>query len=357
MAQSPLIAHVNLARGFRGGERQTELLLRGLAACGWRQRLVARRGEPLAARLAGLAGLEVTAVAGHVAGAAFALRAAELVHVHEARALQAAWLARRFGGAPYVITRRVQQGPRHHRLNRAMYRGAARIAVLSAAIGASVRSLAPDLSVEIIPSAHADFAVDAARVAEIRRQIGAAFVVGHVGALVDSHKGQRRIIAVARELAARAPDIAFVLVGSGRDEAALRTEAADLPSVRFAGQVADVGDWLAACDAFLYPSRHEGLGSTLLDAMAVGLPVIATRVGGIPEIVRPGENGFLLEEGDVAGLAAAVLELASDADLRRRIAVANRRRAQEFSAEAMTGRYVSLYRDILPAAMGAARPT
>jgi glycosyltransferase involved in cell wall biosynthesis len=78
-------------------------------------------------------------------------------------------------------------------------------------------------------------------------------------------------------------------------------------------------------------------------------------VGGITDIVRPGENGFLLEADDVAGLAAAVLELASDAGLRQRIAAANRARSREFSAEAMTGRYLHLYGEILPGSSGAAR--
>lgn len=353
----PLVAHVNLARGFRGGERQTELLVRGLALRGWRQRLVARRGEPLCERLRGIDGLDLRPVSGHVPGAALALRGAGLVHVHEARALQAAWLGRRLGGAPYVVTRRVEQGPRHHALNRAMYRGAAGIAVLSAAIGNSLRALDPALRFEVIPSAHAGFTVDRARAAAIRKQLGGDFVVGHVGALVDSHKGQRQIIAVARALGQEAPGIVFVLVGGGRDEAALRAESAGLVNVRFAGEVREVGDWLAACDAFLYPSRHEGLGSTLLDAMALGLPVIATRVGGIPELVRPGENGYLVEAGDVGAMASAVLALAGDEGSRRRIAAANQARALEFSADAMTERYVNLYRSILPGAIGATRPT
>lgn len=355
--QLPLIAHVNLARGYRGGERQTELLVRGLAALGWRQRLVARRGEPLAARLNDAAGLAVIAVPGNLLAAARALRGADLVHVHEARALQAAFLNRITGGSPYVVTRRVQQGPTHHWLNRAMYARAGAIAVLSRAIGESVNALDPRLQVVVIPSAAAGFAAEPARVAGIRQGCQAGFLVGHVGALVDSHKGQRQILAVARETAARAPEIGYLLVGAGRDEAALRAESAGLANVHFAGEVSDVGNYLAACDLFLYPSRHEGLGSVLLDAMAFGLPVVATRAGGIPDLIREGVNGLLCEVDDIAGLTAAVLTLRADSDLRSRIGSANRDRAREFSPAAMTRRYVEVYRSLIPGATGATSGT
>jgi glycosyltransferase involved in cell wall biosynthesis len=348
MAAQPLIAHVNLARGFRGGERQTELLIRGLSAAGVAQRAVVCRGEPLATRLAEVPGTAVIAVSGNVLGAARALRGAALVHVHEARALQAAWLSAVMGGAPYLVTRRVQQGPSHNVLNRAMYRRAARRVALSAAIQSSLRALDPGLAVQIIPSASAGLPSDPAQVRELRARFGGDFVVGHVGALVDSHKGQRQILGIARECLRTLTGAVFVLVGSGRDEAALKAEAADLPNVRFTGEVQDVGNHLAAFDVFLYPSRHEGLGSILLDAMGFGLPIVATRVGGIPELVVPGRGGLLCEVDDVAGLTAAVATLAADQDLRMRMAEANRQRAAGYAPQVMTQRYLALYRQLLP---------
>jgi len=332
------------------------LLVRGLAAAGWPQRAIVRRDQPLARRLAGIAGLTVAAVPGHVLAAARALRPAALVHVHEARALQAAWLGNLAGGAPYLITRRVQQGPSHHWLNRSMYRRAAGVVVLSEAIGASLRRLDPRLEYRVIPSASAALTVETGQAEALRRRYGGGFIVGHVGALVDAHKGQRQIIAVARELARRAPDVTFVLVGSGRDEAALRAEAAGLGNVHFAGEVTDVGNYLAAFDLFIYPSRHEGLGSILLDAMASGLPVVATRAGGIPEIVAEPAGGLLCAVDDIAALTAAVLQLRADEDLRVRMGRTNRERARDYAPEAMTRRYIELYRELIPAGKAAARP-
>jgi glycosyltransferase involved in cell wall biosynthesis len=352
-----LIAHVNLARGFRGGERQTELLVRALAAEGWRQRLVARRGEPLAARLAAVGGLDLALVPGNVVAAALALRGADIVHVHEGRALQAAFLSRLTGGAPYLVTRRVQHVPKRHGLNRLMYRRAARVVALSQAIATSLGALDSSLPVDIIPSATADLAVEPRRVAEIRSQLPGEFLVVQIAALVDSNKGQQQTLAVARELAARAPEVTFLLVGSGRDESALRTAAQGLANLRFAGEVSDVGNYLAAADLFFLPSRHEGLGSILLDAMAFGLPVVATRVGGIPEVVQEGVNGLLCELDDIAGLAAAVLTLRADPALRQRMAAASRVQASEYSPAAMMRRYAGIYRDILSGSTGVAAQT
>jgi len=340
------LAHVNLARGFRGGERQTELLIRGLAALGWTQRLVVRRHQPLAARCRDVPGLQIVEAGAGVAGAVLALGGAGLVHSHEGRGVQAAWLNRVFRGVPYVITRRVQKGPGATRLNRRMYRSAAAVVAISEAIRGALARLDAQLPVTVIPSASSGLPVKPGNVERLRASFGGRFVAGHVGVLDDSHKGQLQIIGLARRWQAARPDVCFVLVGAGRDEERFRQAAAGLDNVVFTGEVSNVGDYLAAFDLFLYPSRHEGLGSILLDALDTGLPVVATDVGGIPEIVRDGENGLLVRPDDPAALEAAVAAFASDDRLRNQVAAANRLRAKEFSAAAMTGRYERLYRDV-----------
>ena len=171
------VAHVNLARGFRGGERQTQLLVEGLAALGWRPTLVARRGELLAQKCASIDGLELVQVPGNVLSAAFALAAVSLVNVHEGRGIQAAYLNKLMRGVPYVVTRRVQTGPKHNRLTRIMYQGAAEIVILSEAIRKSMMALDRDLPCTIIPDANSQLPSDPGAVQEIRSRFGGERII------------------------------------------------------------------------------------------------------------------------------------------------------------------------------------
>jgi len=337
------VCHVNLAPGFRGGERQTQLLVSALSARGWPQRLIARRGEPLAEACRGLPGLELVECSASRLRASRAMSGVKLVHVHQGRSLAAAALNYRYRGVPYVVTRRVQQGPRHTALNRWMYRHAAAVVTLSSAISASVRELDPQLSPIMVPSARADLRADPAETQRIRERAGRAIIVGHIGALDDAHKGQRQIIRLARELESSVPEIGFVLVGDGPDEKVLRAAAGDLKNVHFAGRVANVGDYLAAFDIFIYPSRHEGLGSVLLDAMAFGLPVIATDIGGIPDIIEDSVNGFLCDVEDIGAMRSRLTALAAGQPLRDRMGSVNREKSRQFSADKMTDSYVKIY--------------
>ena len=311
------ITHLNLAAGFRGGERQTELLVRALAAQGWRQTVVARRGGALAERLADLPELALRAVRPGLPTVLTALADSRLVHVHEGRSARAAWLNRRLRGTPYLITRRVQHGPRKHWLNRRIYREAAARVAVSAAIGESLRRLEPGLAIRVIPDASSELRADPSRAAGIRRRY-----------LGDS---------------------------DGPDEARLRMAASGLDSLHFTGFVEAPGDYLAALDIFYYPSRHEGLGSVLLDAMAFGLPVVATRVGGIPEIVNEPDNGFLCAVDDLDAQAAALRRLAQDPELRARLGANNRRHAAAFAPAQMAAAYIALYNALTAGGSGDAQ--
>lgn len=346
-AGKPLLCHINLARGFRGGERQTELLVQGLARRGWRQRVVVRRNQPLAPRIAAIQGVELREVAGNPVAAAFAACGSALTHAHEARAAQASWLLHRLGGGPYVVTRRVDNPIKPSWVTRDLYLRAAMVAPVSAAIGKIVTSYAPGARCQPVHDAHAALQANYDDVNGIRARYPGKILVGHVGALDDSHKGQLDIIEMARRLRRIEPRACFLLVGNGRDEARMRETAQGLDNVKFIGFVDNVADYLAAFDIFVFPSRHEGLGSTLLDAMAFGLPVVATRVGGIPEIIRDGENGFLVDTGDVDTLVAETGRLLHDADLRKRIGRSNMLAAETYTVQQMALRYEKIYTGIL----------
>lgn len=344
-ASGARLTHVNLARGFRGGERQTELLIRELAARGLEQRAVLRRGEPLADRLADVPGLERVPIGKPFAFYARAVRG-DFLHAHDGKGAHFAHAAHTLVGCDYVFTRRVDNVPSSHWLTRRMYRKARGVAVLSRAIDRVVRTYVPGVITERIPSAAGGFEIDRVATTALRSEFGGECIVGHVGALDDSQKGQRDLIAAAHILCRREPGWRFVLVGGGRDEAMLRELAGDNESIRFTGHMDNVGDHLGAFDIFAFPSVHEGLGSALLDAMHAGLPVVASEVDGIPDIVTNEDNGLLVPPRAPEALAAALQRLRRDGELACRLGNAASQKSLAYTATVMADRYLHWYRTL-----------
>lgn len=156
-----------------------------------------------------------------------------------------------------------------------------------------------------------------------------------------------------KRVAESRPDARLVLLGDGPLRAELETQARTLglaDHVTFAGQVPDARALLSAGDIALLSSISEGLSVSLLEAMAAGLPVVATDVGGNPELVVNGETGLLTPKGDDAALSDALLSLLGNADRRATMGDAGRKRVVErFSAERMHAAYASHYRAMLDA--------
>jgi N-acetyl-alpha-D-glucosaminyl L-malate synthase BshA len=147
------------------------------------------------------------------------------------------------------------------------------------------------------------------------------------------------------------------LVGDGPERAAAEALARELgvaADVELLGERDDLPALLADAAAFLLPSETESFGLAALEALAAGVPVVASRVGGLPEVVRDGEDGFLHAVGDVEAMAASAARLADDAALRARLGAAARARAvADFRAEPAVDRYEALYRRVLARSGGA----
>jgi glycosyltransferase involved in cell wall biosynthesis len=347
------VLHVNLARGFRGGERQTQLLIEALSGLGLGQLLAARHDSPLLTRLAGVPGLELYPMTKPYWRHIPRLRAkrADLVHAHEARAAQWALLNHWHNRTPYVMTRRIDRMSRNFSFTRAVYRNAAAVVGLSAAIRTSVQQFSPGKAVTIIPSMFASLPVDTRRVEELRARYRGRFIVGHIGALVDPHKGQSVLIAAAKLLQERYPEIIFLLVGDGEDRVYLQRLAASNPGVVFIGFVEDVGNWIAIFDMFVFPSLEEGLGSTLLDVMQHRKPIVASAVGGILDVVSDGDSGMLVPPGDAQLLAAAIERMYQDVSLREKCVAGGIERLERYSPPRIARCYHSLYQSVLNSAV------
>lgn len=190
-------------------------------------------------------------------------------------------------------------------------------------------------------------------VAEAKAALGLptdGLVVGAVGRL-SGEKGFDVLIRSTRELVSRGLDVRLVIVGEGSERANLERLARELDlgdRVRLAGWQADVRGYFEAMDVFALSSLREGLPNVLLEAMALEVPIVSTRVNGVPRLVQDGRNGFLVNSGDVAGLTTALAALLTNADLRAVSRSAGRRTVEtRYSFVTRMQRLKRLYDELL----------
>ncbi len=179
------------------------------------------------------------------------------------------------------------------------------------------------------------------------------FLIGSVGRL-DPVKGHGTLIRAFAGICERHPHARLILAGEGENRAAYESLAEELGvrgRVSFLGWREDVGKIVQAIDLFVLPSLNEGLGRAVLEAMAAGLPVVASRVGGVPELAEETVTGLLVPAEDPAALGAAIERMIREPGAREAMGLEGRRRAKRYSTEAMCEMLDSLYRRLLDPAV------
>jgi glycosyltransferase involved in cell wall biosynthesis len=362
-----------------GIQTQTLALARALAVGGAEVHVVTRpaAGRPARELLGdvtvhrvGLARGGPAATVAYVALAARTLASlwprVDVIHAHQLLSpASAALLARAVLGTPFVVTAHAsgpvgdvaslgRQGPLGRARLRALARHAAAFVAVSAPIGEElrragvpagrIRSIPNGVDTERFrPSTEAERR--AARRALALPPVPVVLYAGRlapekgVDVLLDAWAAARRQGALGT----------LVLLGEGPERRALEHRARDLGilgAVRFAGAAADVAPWLAAADVFALPSRTEGLSVALLEAMAAGLPVVATDVGGTGEAV--GGAARLVPAGDAGGLGGAIERLLADPPRAAALGDAARRRAKaRYGIHEVARWHLALYREVL----------
>ena len=340
------IVHGSYARGpIRGGERQMLLLVEEIAKHNIPQVIVCRKGNGVHEYASSIPNVRIAHARHHLLDG-FRPIPARLYHAHEARAAYWAAISTLLTRTPYLITKRTPNPLSENRMTHRVYRRASALVGISDAVCDVIRA-AGGHDPSLIYSAHRNMTADPEQVRRIRQEIGADPVIGQVGALVDSHKGQSHTIAALSQIQSQFPGAKLVLLGSGVDQEKLRKQAEPVGGVIFAGHRQNFAYWIAACDLLLHPAYEEGLGSTLLDAMHLEVPIVASRVDGIPEIAIDGTSALLIEPGDTAGLADAALRVLNDDALRAHIVAGGREVAARLGPKAMGQSYLDLYESIL----------
>jgi len=327
--------------------------MQGLRDLGVQNTLLARSGGALAER-ARSEGFEVLQ-SGRLPPIG-RLRGHDVVHAHEARAVGFAVAAKPWHRAPVVATRRVDNPPGSGWLTHLKYRRVDRLVAISNVVRDTMLAWDPTLGPwlpvisDSVPAAHE---VSAGRIAELRERLRGRRVIGTVGALVARHKDPATLIQAFSILASVRDDLVLVLIGDGADRALLERQAAALglgEQVFFEGFQRDPWVYYAVMDIFALTSRMEGLGTAILDAFAYRVPVVATRAGGIPELIGDDERGWLATTGDPGDVARCLREVLDRPDeARQRASAALELLSRRHSMKAMAAAYHSLYSDLIGA--------
>jgi L-malate glycosyltransferase len=356
--------HIDTARTWRGGQNQVLNTLMGLRALGHRTMLVAHSEGELRQRAS--EGLDLLPLAPKTEmdlTAAWRLSRIlkqlkpDIVHAHDPHGVAMAALAlsmsTQLAKPPLVAARRVDFHLRGNSLSRWKYRQVDCFICASEAIRQML--IGDGVPVARAVTVHEGIDIERVESAEPTNLHGEfwlphhAPVIGNVAALV-AHKGQRYLIEAARLVVQQVPDARFIIAGEGELRPALERQIKDHrleKHVLLAGFRPDILSLHKAFDIFVMSSVTEGLGTSLLDAMAAGRAIVATRTGGIPEVVAEEETGLLVPPRDHEALADAIVRLLKDETLRRQLGDAGRARARSlFSSERMVQNTVQVYQRV-----------
>ena len=362
---------IDTARTWRGGQNQVRLTGLGLRARGHRVAVVAHPDGELRKRLPPDMDVVPLAPRGEVdLPAAWRMSRLirdlqpDVVHAHDPHGVAVAATALSMASPPrrpaLVAARRVDFHIRANSFSRWKYRQVDRFITASEAIRAML--IEDGVPADRATTVHEGIDVDRVAAIEplnVREEYWFpphSLVVGNIAALVP-HKGQKHLIEAAAIVVREVPEARFLILGEGELRPTLEHQVKHLhlsQHVVFAGFRADVLAVLKGLDLFVLSSVTEGLGTSLLDAMAAGRPIVATQAGGIPEVVVDGETGVLVPPRDGEALAAAILGMLRDEGRRRRMADAGLARVRtRFSVDRMVEQTLAVYAAVAGTTPGA----
>jgi L-malate glycosyltransferase len=353
--------HIDTARTWRGGQNQVLLTVLGMRGLDHRATLVAHpRGELLQRAREGLDLIPLAPRTEMDLGAAWRLSRLikelrpDVVHAHDPHGVAMAGLAlsmsTQLAKPPLIASRRVDFHLRGGRMSRWKYRQVDCFICASEAIRRMlVADGVPEARTVTVHEGIDAGRVEAAPAANLHEDLflpHGAPIVGNVAALVP-HKGQRHLIEAAALVVRHVPDARFVIAGEGELRPALERlirEHRLEKHVFLAGFRPDIHPIHKAFDVFVMSSITEGLGTSLLDAMAASKPIVATSAGGIPEVVVDGVTGMIVAPRDHEAMAGAIVKLLKDRELGRRMGGAGHARVRrEFSVDRMLHRTLRVY--------------
>ncbi len=352
------VLHVNSELTWRGGERQVELLARyssdhvhSIIAC--------NPASELHRRLSGKFKLvNLTIRNGFDLKAALKLkqlaRQVDLIHCHTPKAQSMAVMAKLLGcKKPVICTKRTSFPIGDNYFSQLKYRRTDQVVCVSQASACKLQEQLPGVNLKVIHSAiEKSGPVESVELNELIPETKNRIVIGYVAAITEE-KNPEIFIETAKNVLSLNGQCCFLWIGDGAlkgDVQARITELGLADRVFLPGFQKDIQSWISALDMLFFPSLSEGFPTTLLQAMQVSVPVIASDLPGIREMITDSENGLLCKAKDTKGFANKIQKLLSDADLRNTLTANALKSVEQYYAEEMAEQYVKLYRQMSDAA-------
>lgn len=340
------ICHVNLASGFSGGERQTLQLIHQQLRLGYRLVVVANPASPFYREVDKLDCQLVSATHYLKQHSRSITQDCQLIHVHEGRAIYWALIQSVISGLPYLVTRRIDNPLKKKWLSQLAYSKASALIGLSNEIVSQLKKRHPSQAHYLIPSSPVSYPVDQQQVEQIKQRFKGKFLVIQAANLLK-HKGHNVSINAAKALAQCCPNVHIALLGDGPEKDTLQQQAQGLNNLSFEGKQSNMGDWFAAADMLIHPSYSEGLGSVILEAIQSGLPVAASKAGGIPDIIDGTSSGLLIEPGHHEQLAQHIVAVQSNPELKQQLIDGGQAKMQYFDIAHTANLYQNVYQQVI----------
>ncbi len=357
------ILHLCFEDSWRGGEQQVAYLHEGLIEAGILSVIACKLGS----------GMEEYCIINKIPHQAFAIRSnidfssaiaikkytnilnADLVHIHSSKGHTLAVIASYLGlSTPLILSRRVDFPLKSNWFSKLKYRHKQikRILCVSDFISSIVKKV---IKPEIVQTIHSGVNLD--RFADMNPILlketfdipESSILVGNTSAVAD-HKDYETFVDTANLVINEMDNIYFVIVGDGPEFDNIKSyiEEKKLSNrILMTGHVQSVGSYLLRMDYFLFTSKKEGLGTSVLDAMANGVPIVATIAGGVPEIIQDGVNGLLAPIKDPESISEKLLELINNDQSKTRLIDQGLKDVEKFTADRMISKTIAVYEDVL----------
>lgn len=335
------IAHVTLAKQLGGGEVQQRLLMRHLAHYPIEQSLICppiiqdfftekpinnlKQIQPIQGLFSGHNKVK-----------------ADLYHTHCGRSIYWGFVEKLLTRKPYIATRRVPDPIKDRLISRLAYGKADKLIAITQAVA---RQLPHNIDHETVTICHSALAQSYQKQPSFKTLNTQSPHILQVGNLL-THKGYHTTLATAKQLAQTHPNITITILGQARDPD-ITSSIEKLPNIQYKGMTPNPQPYYEQADLFIFPSWEEGMGSSLLEAMNHGLPIIATDVGGIPEVIEHNTSGLLIQPRSVKALYNAIITLLESPQLAQQLGQNGHQKLLDFLPESMAQCYFNCYQECL----------